>query len=122
VRRQDHEVRHLLLQREHPPGGLDQLSASTHAGNLPLQEPLGPIGEVADQEQRQPLASPDQQGHRPGRVTQSRYQDERTVAKDIQRIADAYEKIARWPAPGVPASSMNAFTHLRPMGPREEVP
>jgi hypothetical protein len=35
VRRQDDEVRHRLLQGEHLPGGLDQLSADTHAGDLP---------------------------------------------------------------------------------------
>ena len=45
---QDDEVRHRLLQREHLPGGLDQLTADTHAGNLSPTEQLGPIGEVAD--------------------------------------------------------------------------
>jgi hypothetical protein len=56
VRRQHDEVRHRLLEREHLGGGLDKLLVGAHAGELPSHEQLGPVGEVADQLQRGPLA------------------------------------------------------------------
>jgi hypothetical protein len=57
-------------------------------GGHPRREPVpteqfGPMGEVADQAQLRPLASPNQPGHGPGRGTGVGTRDQRTVSQDI---------------------------------------